>query len=386
MNRSGDKIFIEDIRAGWEGVSQFLAADVRLGQTKTGKPYVSLTLKDKTGEMEARVWDQAEAFNERFKGGGVIWVKGAADSYQNKVQMKVVAADIVPTDQIVFEYFMPCSPHDPDRMTAELGALVSGLSNEHIRGLLLDILNDPEIGRDFRTAPAAKRFHHAYRSGLLEHTLSVCRSCVAICRLYPNLNQSLLIAGAVLHDIGKIREFDLGLNGDYTDEGRLVGHLLIGLEILDGKLAARPDFPPDLALLIKHLILSHHGEYDLGSPKRPKILEGLVLHLLDDLDAKMNGIGGFIKRHADPASGWTDFNRLMDRYFFDPKLPPEAQMPEESPPPEVEPPTVESMADEPVEAPAPSTGPARAATVETPVNRSDREAKADPSQLSLLGD
>ncbi|MFH1134543.1 MAG: HD domain-containing protein, partial [Pseudomonadota bacterium] len=137
-------------------------------------------------------------------------------------------------------------------------------------------------------------------------------------RLYPFLRRDLLLAGAILHDVGKTREFSQGYVGDYTDEGRLLGHLVIGVGMLDDKLAERLDFPASLALLLRHLIVSHHGEYEMGSPKKPKIMEALALNMLDDLDAKMNGIGGYIDGKANPGTGWTDYHRLMERFFFRP--------------------------------------------------------------------
>jgi 3'-5' exoribonuclease len=203
-------------------------------------------------------------------------------------------------------------------MLAELTGLIDDMADPHLRGLLQDFFADPDFTAAFVRAPAAKRFHHAYMAGLLEHTLSVARAAGAVSALYPDLDRDLLLAGAVLHDVGKIKEYGLDLAGDFTDAGRLVGHLVMGVEMVAERVAARPDFPEQTALLLKHLLLSHHGEYELGSPKRPKILEALALNLIDDLDAKMNGLGGFIERHADPETGWTDFNRLMDRYFYRP--------------------------------------------------------------------
>lgn len=348
MNQAGGKLFVEEIREGREVVSAFLLDDLRLGQTRGGKPFVGLKLKDRTGSMEARVWDDALKFFDSFSNGDVVLVKGSAESFQGKVQIKVTQAQTISPDQIDYSYFLPASPYDVEEMFAELLSLVRGVADPDLRALLEDILGDPDLASRLKRAPAAKRFHHAYIGGLLEHTLSVTRAAAALSLLYPALHRDLLLTGAVLHDLGKVREFDLGLSGDYTDEGRLLGHLVLGVEMLEEKLAARPDFPPDLALLLKHLIVSHHGEQNLGSPKRPKILEALALHHLDDLDAKINGLGGFIERHVDERTGWTDYNRLMERFFYRPKLP----------------------------------------VFESPKEKEKRKAaaKADPNQLSLLDD
>ncbi|MEW5724117.1 MAG: HD domain-containing protein [Thermodesulfobacteriota bacterium] len=318
MNGAERKTFVEDIREGQEVDSPFLLDELRLGQTKTGRPFVGLKLRDRTGQIEGRVWDQAEEFYRVFRNGDVALVRGAAESFQGQVQLKVLEARGLDPSQVDQGWFLPSSRYDPEEMLAELTALLGTINDPHLAGLAQDFLADETFRSSFRTAPAAKRFHHAYRGGLLEHTLSLTRTATAVAPLYPALNRDLLLAGAFLHDVGKVREFGEGLSGDYTDEGRLLGHLLIGLEMVEEKISGRPDFPSDLALLVKHLVVSHHGENEMGSPKTPAILEALALHLLDDLDAKMNGIGGFIERHADAGTGWTDYNRLLERFFFRP--------------------------------------------------------------------
>jgi 3'-5' exoribonuclease len=310
-------IMVEGIRAGDEIQSEFILADIRLGQTKNGHAFVGLKLKDRTGSIEARVWDRAEAFGRAFKNGDVAWIRGQAESYQNLVQVKVTEARTVLVETIDWTRFLPCSPCDPEDMAAELARMIEAMSDPHLKGLMRDLLADEALMASLKKAPAAKRFHHAYLGGLMEHTVSVARAALAAADLYPFLNRDLLLAGAIWHDVGKTREFFGGPLNDYTDEGRLLGHLVIGVAMLDEKLARRPDFPPEAALLLRHLIVSHHGEYELGSPKKPKILEALALHQMDDLDAKMNGLGDYIQRHADE-SGWTDYNRLMERYFYRP--------------------------------------------------------------------
>ena len=318
LPEAGEKLFVKDIQEGREVSGQFLLVDLRLGTTKNGKPFVGLKLMDRTGQVEGRVWDRAEWFAETFSNGDAAWVRGQAEGYQGKTQVKVMDARPLDSDELDLSLLMPSSAFDPDEMLAELEAMIGAMADPHLQGLLRDVLADPDLIQGLRRAPAAKRFHHAYVGGLLEHILGVSRAAVQVGRLYPVLNADLLLTGAVLHDLGKVREFDSGPGGDYTSEGRLLGHLIIGFGMIEDKIGARPDFPPELALLVKHLILSHHGEYEMGSPRRPKILEALALHLIDDLDAKMNGIGGFIARHANEGTGWTDYNRLMERFFFRP--------------------------------------------------------------------
>jgi len=321
LSGNGDKVFIEDIQEGHEVEAAFLVGDLRLGQTRNGKPFAALQLKDRTGRIEARVWDGAESFFQSVKNGDVALIRGGAESFQGRVQLKVLKYRVLSPEEVNLDDFRAASARDPDEMLDDLLDAAGRLTDPHLAGLMEDVLLDPDIGPAFKRAPAAKRFHHAYSGGLLEHTLTLVRAAEAISRIYPGLNRDLLVAGAIVHDLGKILEFDQGLSGDYTDEGRLVGHIVLGVGMIERKLAERPDFPPRLALLLKHMILSHHGEYEMGSPKRPKVLEALVLHNLDDLDAKINGIGGFIERHADEETGWTDFNRLMGRFFYRHDLP-----------------------------------------------------------------
>ena len=316
-----DKVFVTDIREGQSVDSPFLLEEIKLGQTKNGRPYVSLKLKDKTGRIEARVWDQAESFYANFKDGDIAQVTGSGESYQGQVQLKVIkAGQPEKPDNLDQGLFQPASPFDPEEMYAKLLKFIDIIGDPYLKRLLQDIFSDPDIAAKFKKAPAAKRFHHAYLSGLLEHTLSVVRAASFTAGHYPGLNQDLLLAGAMIHDLGKIDEFELDKNGDYTTGGRLLGHMILGLDIVQAKIAEQPDFPADLARLLKHLIISHHGEYEFGSPKKPKIIEALALYCLDEMDAKINGIGGFIERHAVEDTGWTDYNRLMERFFYQPDL------------------------------------------------------------------
>lgn len=310
--------FAKDIQPGQEVESLFLLEELRLGQTKGGKPFASLRLKDRTGALEAKIWDNAEELAERVASAEVLAVMGRAESFQGRVQLKVLAAQAVDPAAVDMALFIPASPHDPEEMYAELLGLVKTMKNPHLAGLLHDILTDPQIGPAFRLAPAAKRFHHAFSAGLLDHTLGVARCAAAVAGFYPVLDRDLLLAGAMLHDLGKVREFSQGARADYTTEGRLVGHMVLGLKMMNEKIAARPDFPAQTALLLEHMLLAHHGEYEFGSPRRPKTLEALALHHLDELDAKVRGIADFIDRHASEETGWTDYNRLMERFFFRP--------------------------------------------------------------------
>jgi uncharacterized domain HDIG len=185
-----------------------------------------------------------------------------------------------------------------------------------LQELLNAFFQDEKTADLFKRAPAAKGFHHIYLGGLLEHTLSVVRLLEKVAEHYPNLNKDMLIAGGILHDIGKIYEFSYDQLIDYSDEGRLIGHIVMGVEMLDKKIAAIPDFPPKLSLELRHLLLSHHGEFEFGSPKRPKTLEALVVHYIDDLDAKLNAFETFVADSTNADSDWTTYNRFFERFLY----------------------------------------------------------------------
>ena len=292
----------------------YLVKEKRVAKTRNGKPFLNLTLADRTGEIAAKVWERAEAFSALFREGDVIRVDGQALSYRGQLQLTVSDLDLL-KEKPDPEIFLDAAPEDPAEMMRSLRDILREIEDKHLKKLVDSFLVDREFVARFKKAPAAKAFHHGYIGGLLEHTLSVCQLAIQVADHYPQLNRDLLIASAFLHDIGKIREFGYDLLIDYTDEGRLVGHLVLGVTMVDEKLRTFNDFPEELAIRLKHLILSHHGQYDFGSPKEPKFLEAFALHLIDDLDAKINGLGQFMERDRHEGS-WTEFNRMFGKYFL----------------------------------------------------------------------
>jgi 3'-5' exoribonuclease len=308
------RVWVEDLKENDRVSGLYLVKLKRLGTTKRGDPFLSLVLADRTGEVEARVWDDAEAASRRFGEGDVVAVEGRAGSYRNVVQLvlsRVDRAGPVADPSL----FLESSPLDNGEMMGDLRRLLGTIENPHLKRLVERFLSDRSFCERFRKAPAAKNFHHGYLGGLLEHTLSVCRLAAAVAEHYPDLDRDLLLCGAFLHDIGKIREYTYTTHIDFTDEGRLLGHLALGAAMLDEKLAGIRRFPGELAVRLKHLLLSHHGELSFGSPKRPKFLEAFALHLADDLDAKMSGLRRFMERDRNDGA-WTEFNRLFERYFL----------------------------------------------------------------------
>lgn len=306
--------WVNDIREEDKVKGLYLVKAKKLGTTKRGDPFLILTLADRTGDIETRVWDRAEELASLFNEGDVLDVEGKADQYRNQIQL--VLSDLKKADDdFDLSLFMEDSPKSVSEMVSGLKKILKKIENRHLKSLIDRFFSDRQFMEAFRKAPAAKNFHHAYRGGLIEHTLSVCEMALSVANQYPELDRDVLLAGAFLHDIGKIKEFTAGFNIDYTDEGRLVGHLVMGVSMLEEKLQTMKGFPEDLALRLKHLIMSHHGQFDFGSPKRPKFLEALALNLADDLDAKIKGIGNFLEKDQKEGS-WTDYNRMFERYFF----------------------------------------------------------------------
>lgn len=310
------KIFIDEIQERDVIESPFLVRDKTLAMAKNGKPYMTVKLVDRSGEIEGRIWDRVDEFDRLFERDDFIVVQGKASTYLNKKQLVVQNLRRIDESEIELADFMPVSPRDISTMRDELIALVASLRDPALRSLANSLFGDPDLLNAYAMAPAAKSMHHAYIGGLLEHSLAIAALVELISPRYPVLNRDLLILGALLHDIGKIGELSYMRSFDYTDEGKLIGHIVMGVELIDDHIRKLPEFPKGLTMQIKHLILSHHGQYDYGSPKRPKTMEAITLNFLDDLDSKLNGVAAHIDREAENPSSWTSHHRLYDRYFY----------------------------------------------------------------------
>jgi 3'-5' exoribonuclease len=310
------KIFVGEIRDRAVVDSVYLVKEKISSLARNGKPYLTLHLMDKTGEIEGRVWEQVDVFASRFEKDDFIRVQAKATVYLGKMQLIIADVLRVVDSEVQLADFLPEGDRAPEEMLSELTALVDSCTDAHIHRLLHSFFDDPQFLHLYRTAPAAKGMHHVYLGGLLEHSLAVARLVDTIVPLYPDLNRDLLVAGALLHDVGKVREMTYLRSFDYTDEGKMLGHITIGVEMLHEKICALGEFPPETAMLLKHMILSHHGQYEFGSPKRPKTVEATVLNYLDDLDSKINGIRTHVRKDAANQSRWTAYHRLYDRYFY----------------------------------------------------------------------
>ncbi len=312
------KVLVKDLRFGDNVDDAFLATRKELRTTKRGDPFLSLELTDRTGSIEAKVWERVELFQDSFAEKDFVEVKGNVTRFRDKLQLEVQEIKPLAEEEVELADFVRCCQGDLAALERELREMAQSLSNPFLRELLLQVLGDEVLVAKFRRVPAAKYFHHAYIGGLLQHTMNVCRLADQVARLYPEVDRDLLLAAAALHDLGKVEELACGRTIDYTDEGNFLGHMLLADEILREAIAATPDFPRELELKLRHAILSHHGELEWGAPKRPKTVEALILHHLDNLDAKVNGFLEIVER-GEIESGWTDIKNLFRRPLYVPR-------------------------------------------------------------------
>ena len=280
---------------------------------KTGEPYLALTLGDRSGQLEAKMWDNVEEVLEAFEQDDFLKVKGLINKYKQRFQLTIHKLRKLGESEIEFADYLPKTTKDIDGLWRTLSEFVAGFQNPHLKALVQAFMSDPEIAPDYRNAPAAKTLHHAYIGGLLDHVVSLFRSCDLMCKNYPQINRDLLLTGAFLHDIGKIHELTYNRSFSYTTKGQLLGHMIIELEMLQAKLAQLPGFPEELKTMVEHLIISHHGQYEFGSPKLPMFPEALMLHYLDDLDSKMEAMRAHFERESTLDGPWTSYNASLGR-------------------------------------------------------------------------
>ncbi|TLM61380.1 MAG: HD domain-containing protein [Deltaproteobacteria bacterium] len=294
----------------------FLVRDKIVGMAKNGKPYLTLKLMDRSGELEGRIWDRVDELAAVFERDDFIRVAGKASLYMGKMQLVIQEVTKLADEAVDLADFLPVAARPVKEMIGDLTARVASLRNPHLSALMKAFLADEAFLAAYSRAPAAKAMHHVYLGGLLEHSLAVADLAEDICRRYPGLDRDLLIVGALLHDVGKVSELRYARSFEYTDAGKLLGHIVIGVEMVEERLRGLPGFPVELAVLLKHLLLSHHGQYEYGSPKRPKTLEAVILNFIDDLDSKINGVRTHLDKEVDSDSPWTQYHRFYDRYFF----------------------------------------------------------------------
>jgi 3'-5' exoribonuclease len=299
----------------------YLVSDKQLRANRNGNLYLQVELRDRTGAISARLWNAGEHLFRSFDTGDFLQIKGKVQLFQGALQMILSHIERVEAEKVELADFLPHTEHDVSKLLERLRGSLLHLGNPHLKALVECFLMDDEFLRGFCQAPAGVRNHHAYLGGLLEHVVTLLDAAERILPLYPELDRDLLLAGIFLHDIGKVRELSYGKAFAYTDEGQLVGHLIIGVEMLTEKAAKVPDltgepFPPELLLRLKHMILSHHGSYEYGSPRLPMTPEAIALHHLDNLDAKVHSFTRDIREDRNTTSAWTPYNQSLQRRLF----------------------------------------------------------------------
>ena len=317
--------YIKDFINGERVRDIFLVGDAQLRESRNG-PFWNLRLQDNSGTVEAKIWSPLSQSFQMIESGMFVVAGGMVGSYRDKLQLTVEVFEILNPEHNQFDIteFLPSSPEKPEEMMQELDYLIA----EHMvhppwKRFCRKVLRDEKVYGRLLTATGAKTVHHAYVGGLLEHTLTVAKLCMSICDNYPDVDRQIVLAAAIFHDIGKAWELSGGLTNDYTDEGRLLGHIYIGVEVLEPFLQKAKDLDSKLKLHLKHLILSHHGEYEYGAPKRPKTPEAFILHFADNIDAKMNTIFAELDKLEGSGSNWTPYQRFLDRYLYKPERSPD---------------------------------------------------------------
>ena len=303
--------FIKEYNDGDRVFDIYLCKHKTSAVTKNGKPYESVVLQDKTGTIDAKIWDPNNAGIADFDTLDYIEVYGDITSFQGALQVNVKRIRKCQEGEYRPADYLPVSKFDIEEMYTELLGYINQVENSYLKQLLLEFfIKDEEFVRTFKQSSAAKTVHHGFVGGLLQHTLSVTRLCDYYCSAYPLLNRDLLISAAICHDMGKTKEISLFPENDYTDDGQFLGHIVIGVEMLGEKIRTIQGFPAILAGELKHCILSHHGEYEFGSPKKPAIMEAVALNFADNTDAKMQTFTEMLENTTE--TGWLGFNRLFD--------------------------------------------------------------------------
>lgn len=291
----------------------FLVHSKEVRPKKSGDIFLSLMLADKSGEIDAKMWDNAADVADTFDRDDFVKVKGLAQVFQNKLQFTIHKLQRLSDSEVDLADFFPASKRDAGEMFAELMAHIGSMRNPHLKALLESLMADEEIAAKFRRAPAAKSIHHAWLGGLLEHVLSLIQLGDFAAAHYPDLDRDLLLTGIVIHDIGKIEELEYTRSFQYSDQGQLLGHLMIGLRIVDEKMRRIEGFPPRLRTLVEHMIISHHGALEFGSPKVPLFLEAMVLHHLDNLDSKVEAMRVALDRDPRIEGNFTGYVNSLER-------------------------------------------------------------------------
>lgn len=299
----------------------FLATQKQLRPNRNGQLYLQVELADKSGSITGRLWNASDEDFESFDEGDYVRVEGTTQLYSGTLQLIIAAIGRVDPRTVNESDFLVLSSADIERLAAEMTTLLGTIRSQPLHALAHEVLADAELMRAYKRSPAGIKHHHAYAGGLLDHVVNLLRLADRVAPLYPALDRDLLLVGVLFHDIGKVVELESERGFSYTDAGQLLGHVLLGLEIVDEKVAAveartGAPFDHELAIRVKHMVASHHGQYEFGAPKLPMTLEAMALHHLDHLDAKMAGVVQLLQNEASMDGGWTQYQQSQGRKFF----------------------------------------------------------------------
>ncbi len=310
-----ERTWVKNLKPGTELDEVYVVRTRELRKRRGGGNYLAVTLGDSTGEVSSLAWEKAEGLAKICEPGAVVRIGGHVQQYQGRTQVVFRRAEAVDASDIDPSLFVRSSSVDADLLWRKMQELIGAMEDANLRQLLFRIFSDREVETRFRVAPAAKTMHHAFRSGLLEHTMSAAGAGLALARHY-HLHQDLVLAGILLHDLGKIWELEAKNSIEYTDDGRLIGHLALETLYVDRVIGELESFPQEMRRQLLHILLSHHGEYAYGSPRRPKTPEAMLVHMVDNLDARLSGMFEAIEQDGDSDQAWSGFSRMLERNVY----------------------------------------------------------------------
>lgn len=307
-------IFVRDLKVG-NRIEDFFVLRKKELKEYDGQKFLKLELGDKSGRADAVIWDEAERFYHQAEVGDIVQIKGSITTYKDSLQITLQSLKKT-EEKVKLSDFLPSSEKDIDQLFLKFKDMASSVKNPHLKALMQDLLGDSALMENLKLAPGGKLWHHSYLGGLLEHTLTVAQICEKAASLYELVDRDLIITGALIHDIGKIKQYSTSGFIDYSDEGRLIGHIVSGYDLITRKIEKIKDFPQDLALKLKHLILSHQGQLEMASPVVPQTLEAIILHYADEMDAKSGAFTHIIKREKTKDKKWSDWVPLIKRFIY----------------------------------------------------------------------
>jgi len=315
MAVTSERAWVSHLKSGSSIEESYAVRSKEVRQRRGGGPYLALTLGDRTGEVAALVWDNVDRISKVCEPGRVVQLRGQVQRYNQRLQVVVRQAEPLPLDEVDASLYVRSSEVDPELLWQRLMTLVDEMGDQHLKQLLFRIFSDPEVADVFKTAPAARGMHHAFRSGLLEHTVSMAVAARELAKHY-RLHEDMVVAGALLHDLGKIWELELDSSISYTDDGRLIGHLSMEVLFVDRAIRELATFPAEHRRRLLHILLSHHGRYEYGSPRRPKTPEALLVHMIDNLDSKMAGMLELMGPGGEDEDAWSEYSRILERHVY----------------------------------------------------------------------